>query len=168
MRCAESDLEKAVVRLAEQCDREGIHTAHMRSIREVCVKAHGPDEIRGWGFRELGQRWIEAIDSKLVWVVEYQSAVRGVASITFAEDGKSAEIQSLYLTPEMIGCGFGRKLMNLMLNEAKRRGVERICLDSTITAHQFYQSFGFRDVGPARKRPVGGIPVTSFPMELSM
>ena len=159
---------KPVVRKAEMQDRESIHEAHMRSIREICVKDHGAEEISGWGFRDLGERWIEGIKNGLVWVVEYEGRVHGLASIKFSGGDKSSHIQSLYLTPEVLGLGMGRKLMELMLDEARERGVEVISLDSTITAHEFYRKFGFHDCGPVAKRPIGGVPVTSIPMQLDL
>ena len=42
-----------IVRKATQDDRQGLHDAHMRSIREICVKDHGEDEIKGWGYTDL-------------------------------------------------------------------------------------------------------------------
>lgn len=158
----------ATIRKAVMLDRQSIHNAHMRSIREICVKDHGQEEIKGWGYRELGDRWIEKIDNGLVWVVERQGEVQGLASIQFSDDGTSAHIQSLYLTPDVIGLGCGRKLMTIMLDEAKARQVTFVSLDSTITAHTFYKKFGFQDSGPPRKRPIGGAPVTSIPMKLAI
>ena len=157
-----------LIRKAEMLDREAIHAAHMRSIREVCVKDHGPDEIKGWGYRELGERWIDGINKGLVWVAERDEKIHGLASIAFADDDRSAHIQALYLTPDVICLGLGRGLMSMMLEEAVTRRVQYVSLDSTITAHRFYQKFGFQDVGPARKRPIGGVPVTSIPMRLDL
>lgn len=159
---------KPIIRKARSHEREAIHQTHMRSIREICLKDHGEDEIKGWGYRELGERWIESINGGLVWVVEHRGSIHGLASIGFTEDGKSAEIQALYLTPEVIGLGIGRQLMSAMLDEAKERGSTYISLDSTITAHDFYKKFGFKDCGPVQKRPIGGSPVTSFPMQLDL
>jgi len=48
----------AKIRPARSGDEPAIHEAHMRSVREVCVKDHGEEEIRGWGNRLLGDRWI--------------------------------------------------------------------------------------------------------------
>jgi hypothetical protein len=37
------------IREAKPGDESLIHEAHMRSIREVCIKDHGEEEIHGWG-----------------------------------------------------------------------------------------------------------------------
>ena len=39
-----------LIRQARFGDELGIHEAHMRSIREVCIHEHGPGEIKGWGY----------------------------------------------------------------------------------------------------------------------
>lgn len=152
------------IRLAQMNDREGIHNAHMRSIREVCVKDHG-DEVKGWGYRDLGERWIDGIRQQLVWVAARGDEIKGVAYISISEENKSANIHSLYLTPEVLGLGLGKKMMELMLLAAEKAKVSLVTLDSTITAHEFYKKFDFADSGPMKQNMLGGKPVTSFPMQ---
>ena len=158
------------IRLAKPGDESGIHEAHMRSIREVCVTDHGPDEIKGWGNRPLGDRWVKTLQSEMVWVVEKDSVISGYAYIGIYQELSPATgyIHGLYLTPEVLGQGIGRKLMQLMLDYAKDSAVEIVTLESTITAHEFYKSFGFKDSGPAQKIDICGHPVTNFSMILRM
>ena len=93
----------------------------MRSIREICVKDHGEDEVRGWENRPLGDRWIQTIREGYVWVVEHQNLIHGHGFIRIFQDrGESkAHIHGLYLTPEMLGKGLGLKLANIMIEKAK-------------------------------------------------
>lgn len=155
-----------IIRLAELRDREGLHAAHMRSIREICVRDHGLEEIKGWGYRELGERWVEGIDKGFVWVVELRGRIEGVGAIAVRPDQKIGHIHAMYLTPEVVGTGLGRRLMTTVLDRLGALGVDTVTLDSTITAHEFYKKFGFEDCGPARQSPIGGSLVTSFPMRL--
>ena len=158
------------IRLANPGDEAGIHDAHMRSIREVCVKDHGEEEIRGWGFRELGTRWIEPILNKTVWVVESGEVIKGFGYINILKESESSQIDAylhaLYLTPEVIGQKFGSELMKLMLEKAKSSVAKGVSLESSITAYQFYKGFGFVDAGSMKKIEIGGFPVTAFPMRL--
>ena len=158
------------IRLAKPGDEEGIHTAHMRSIREVCVRDHGQDEIRGWGFRELGDRWVDAIQRNEVWVVVAQEVICGVGYLhIFEENGMvQGHLHALYLTPEVLGKNFGSDLMKIMLDKAEAAGARKILLHSTITANDFYRRFGFIDSGPMKKVDIGGYPVTAYPMELRL
>ena len=158
------------IRQAKPGDENAIHEAHMRSIREVCVKDHGEEEIRGWGNRPLGNRWVDAIKNDFVWVVEAQATIFGQGYIRFFEEGgrKKGHIHGLYLTPEVLRKGFGLKLARLMIEKAKEVGATSITLESTITAHDFYKSLGFVDNGSMKRVDIAGFPVRCFPMILEI
>lgn len=161
-------MNESVIREARPGDESGIHEAHMRSIREVCIKDHGEEEIKGWGNRPLGDRWITPIREGHVWVVEFHGVIHGLAYVRLHEENheKKAHIFGLYLTPEVLKKGTGSKLVELMLNKAKSAAVKEITLDSTITAHNFYKRFGFRDNGPMKWTEIGGSRVRGYPMIL--
>ena len=150
------------IRKAQIGEDEAIHSAHMRSIREVCVHDHGEEEIKGWGYRECGSRWTQSIQDGRVWVVEQEQNIEGVANIQIM--GEKAYIHSLYLTPAVLGKGYGRKLMSILLRVALEERVEQIELESSLTAHEFYLSFGFVDRGPRTQSVIGGYPVSCIPM----
>jgi GNAT superfamily N-acetyltransferase len=158
------------IRAAQPGDESQIHEAHMRSIREVCVKDHGENEIKGWGNRPLGNRWVDAIKIGHVWVVEANGRIFGHAYLRiFEEDGnKKAHINGLYLTPEVLSKGFGKRLGNLMLDTAKNAGVKSITLESTITAHEFYKSLGFAETDSIKTMEIAGHPVRYFPMVINL
>ena len=166
-----STLNKPFIRKARAGDEASIHHAHMRSIKEICVKDHGRDEIKGWGFRELGDRWIEAVQTEFVKVIEFNRNIYGVScyrTLTSDAGDKYGYIHALYLTAEVIGLGLAKKMMIEMLEEARANQVKFIKLDSSITAYKFYKSFGFEDDGPKRKVEIGGYPVTCYPMIYSV
>ncbi len=150
------------IRLAKIGEDEAIHSAHMRSIREVCIHAHGESEVKGWGYRECGDRWRQSIAEGLVWVVEHDGHIEGVSCIKF--NGDHAHIHSLYLTPIVLGQGYGYALMNRMIEMAGERGIKRIDLESTLNAHHFYLRVGFVDAGPMGQTDIGGHPVRYLPM----
>lgn len=150
------------IRKAQIGEDEAIHSAHMRSIREVCIHDHGEEEIKGWGYRECGSRWTQAIQNGLVWVVEHEGQIEGVGNIQIK--GEKAYVHSLYLTPAVIGQGYGRALMQLLLDVARAEGVQKVELESSLTAHQFYLHVGFVDRGPRTQVVVGGYPVSCIPM----
>ena len=152
------------IRKARPGDESGIHESHMRSIREICIHDHGEEEIKGWGYRELGTRWQDAVAKGDVWVVESKNEIKGHACIS-RKNQHEAHIDSLYLTPEVLGQGFGKDLLMLMLAKASDEKISSITLDSTLTAHQFYCSFGFIDTSTCQTQLVGGYPVRYFPMK---
>lgn len=159
-------MAKPLIRVARPGDEQAIHDAHMRSIREICAKDHGEEEVRGWGNRPLGERWTVPIREGYVWVVEYEGKVHGhgYISINDKEGRVSAYIGGLYLTPEVLHQGLGAELTRLMLVKARELRAKSVTLHSTITAHEFYRRMGFLDSGPMEVEEVGGYPVRCFPM----
>jgi GNAT superfamily N-acetyltransferase len=157
-----------VIRRARPGDEADIHTAHMRSIREVCSKDHSQEEIRGWGFRPLNDRWFRLIREEFVWVAEAGGKIQGFGHLKiFEKDGvKKAHVFGLYLTPELIGLRVGHKIATLMLETAHELGVVSVSLKSTITAHDFYKRLGFVDTGEMLQIEINGSLVRCYPMEM--
>jgi GNAT superfamily N-acetyltransferase len=159
-------MTELLIRAARPGDESGMHEAHMRSIREVCIRDHGEEEVKGWGNRPLGDRWQTQVQEGSSWVVELGARIVGVAYIRVDKTAPEvqAHIHSLYLAPEAIGKGVGRTLLGLMLDFARNAGAKEVTLDSTVTAHDFYKRFCFVDTGPLRWREIGGSQVRSYPM----
>ena len=89
--------------------------------------------------------------------------------IVTSEGGKTrGYINALYLAPEILGQGFGKKIANLMMEKARAMGADHITLESSITARKFYKSLGFEDNGPMVIQPIGGFGVRCFPMILKL
>jgi GNAT superfamily N-acetyltransferase len=89
-----------------------------------------------WGNRPLGDRWQKQVLEGGSWVVELGGRIVGVAYIQVAraEPEVQAQIHALYLVPEAIGKGMGRKLLELMVDFAQKAGAREATLDSTVTS----------------------------------
>lgn len=72
----------------------------------------------------------------------------GIAPLA-GEDGTICELKKMYFLPETRGCGFGRKLINLLIDDAKRFGFQQ-CYLETVTqmtaAQKLYAKAGFRKI----------------------
>jgi putative acetyltransferase len=159
------------IRRAQPTDAKGIHEAHMRSIREICAKDHSTEEINAWGYRPFREdHRLNAIANQFVWVVDSDGSVEGYGHLGLeTKDYKSvAHIHGLYLAPEAIGLGLGHKIVTAMINEAKEKGAKEIVLESTLTAHKFYQRVGFKDIGPQMKVSIGGVDIRCIPMSMQL
>jgi len=160
-----------IVRRAKTEDAQGIHEAHMRSIQEVCSKDHTQQEISGWGHRPFNEAHrTNSINKHLVWVVENEGKIEGYGQLgLFSEEGKIlGSLMGLYLAPEALGFGLGAEIVRAMIAEAKSRGAFAVGLESTLTAHGFYQKMGFVDAGPQATAEIGGSMVRYIPMKLTL
>lgn len=160
-----------MIRRARPQDAEAMHDAHMRSIREVCSKDHTPEEISGWGNRPYNaEKRLRSINEHDSWVVEIDGKIEGYGSleVRLHEGRLLGHFYGLYLAPAAIGKGFGKELAQKMMALSRQKGAEAITLKATLTAHGFYQSMGFEDVGPQLSVEIGGAPVRCQPMQLDL
>ena len=71
----------------------------------------------------------------------------------------------LYLTPEVQGKYFGKKIFDMMMEVIVTEKAKQISLESTITAKEFYKSRGFLSSGPEITITINGSPVRCYPMK---
>ena len=76
----------------------------------------------------------------------------GCASISYIEvmptfshpTGKRAHLMNVYTKAEYRRKGIARKMVQMLIEDAKRKGVSEISLDATESGRPLYESFGFR------------------------
>ena len=72
-------------------------------------------------------------------------AVENETIIAFGNlNKKSGEIEALYVGPEYLRRGVGRKILQALENEALDSGLKRLCLTSSLNAVGFYEGAGYR------------------------
>ncbi|MBL8514868.1 MAG: GNAT family N-acetyltransferase, partial [Betaproteobacteria bacterium] len=122
----------------------------------VLAKAH-------WGYANAqvdAWRADLTVDPSLVphrWtrVAEANGEPVGVVQLAFGVD--AADILHLWIHPGFMRCGIGRALMAAAMDESRRRGMQKITIDSDPFAEPFYIAMGARRVGETRA-PIDGQP----------
>ena len=101
---------------------------------------------------ELTLRPAELVTSCVI-VATLEERIVGVSQLSTHSD--TAELDKLFVEPELIGQGIGRKLFNAAIREAKAKAV----VEKTLTADPFaapiYEKMGFLKVC---EEPSGSIP----------
>ena len=103
-----------------------------------------PGEYRPPG----GELWLARVGTRVVGVV----ALRRLKP-------KVGEMKRLYVRPSARGRGLGRRLVEIVLRAARRRGYRWIQLDTLPTmtvARALYRELGFVPVPPYRPNPIAG------------
>ncbi len=72
--------------------------------------------------------------------------VAGGAGLLPITPGETAELRRMFLLPHARGQGLGKRLLAMILNDARRLGFRRVRLETSSAMHnarQLYTSFGF-------------------------
>ncbi|MDE5860224.1 MAG: GNAT family N-acetyltransferase [Oscillospiraceae bacterium] len=109
-------------------------------------------------------RWAESINGagKYNAIIIENGEFIGTSSFCksrFSELENLGEIVSLYLLPEYIGRGYGKKLMEYVVGELKNLGYDEVflwVLEENVRALDFYERFGFVADGGVTDTEIGG------------
>jgi GNAT superfamily N-acetyltransferase len=137
-----------IVRDATAADAAEACKAIRASIAELCVADHrqNPVILERWLASKTPDNvaaWATAVGSSLLVAIE-DDAVLAVGGVK--DDG---EITLNYVAPEARFRGISAALLKALEARAAERGATEITLLSTETAHRFYLSRGYRDLGPS-------------------
>jgi ribosomal protein S18 acetylase RimI-like enzyme len=126
-----------------------------------------------WGYPE---RWMELWKPQLTfssdyfeenesWVAEMDQAPVGFC--TLLEKDRNVWIENLWVTPEVIGKGVGKRLFLHALELSRQRGFGYLRLEADPNAAGFYEKMGMRKIGE-RKSEIEGEPRLLPLMELRL
>ena len=157
-----------LIRRAKHSDAEGIISAHITSIRDICSRDYNEKEIKAWSGRNFKPHlWCQVMDRDFVWVIEVDGKVEGFGHFAVM-DAESGEVMGLYLTPVIQSQGGGRNLLNEMIKVARAQRLKRLSLYSTKTARKFYEAQGFFQSGGDTTIEMQGVPIECYPMQLDV
>jgi len=77
-------------------------------------------------------------------------------------DIKKATIKSLYIRPNKMGMGVGKKLMQFIENKARDVGIKELTLYPTKYSKKFYKKLGYKIKRVFKGTENGGFPVTDM------
>jgi len=91
----------------------------------------------------------EQIDCGQVIVAELGGRLAGFAAVLIDDDG--AELDGLFVEPELWGRGIGSALTDVAVHEARRQGLAMMVIANP-SARLFFEKCGFAVEGPAETR----------------
>lgn len=128
---------------------------------------------RYWGYPE---RWIEIWTPQLTFNPEYFESNpswvaveegKPVAFYTLLEANEIASIENLWVLPEFMGKGVGRRLFLHAVETARGRGYKTLQLEADPNAVGFYERMGMHKTGE-RHSEVDGAPRILPIMEIDL
>lgn len=145
----------AIIRRATPADAEQITRVHVASIRTLCAKDYTLEQIDAWAGWKSPDQYRDAMAAgEVFFVAEVAGRVVGFAVL------HGDEVKAVYLHPDHVGHGIGRRLLDAVEAEARAAGVAELHLTSTLTSVGFYASRGYTR-GEDHQHPVtGGVMLT--------
>jgi N-acetylglutamate synthase-like GNAT family acetyltransferase len=140
------DTDATTIRPADVAERDALERLQRRSsmhqpMYRAQLAAH-PDAI------ELPA---EQITAGLVRVAEQNGVVVGFA-VLLERSGDACELDGLFVEPDRMRGGVGRRLVEDAKRIARERGATRIDVVANPQAVAFYEAVGFKPVGQAQTR----------------
>lgn len=132
----------------------------------LSAKAH-------WGYPERWMKiWAPQLTFSLEYFEEYESWAAEadgvpVAFYTLQEKDGNGWIENLWVLPEFIGRGIGKRLFLHAVNRSRMRGHLVLQLEADPNALAFYEKMGMRRIGE-RKSEIEGQPRILPVMEMSL
>ncbi len=128
------------VRKYSEEDAEQKRRLHLKTIREVNARDYSDNQIEAWTTfdeensveKDTTERWVAEEEGKIVGFADY---IPGKARIT-----------GIYVHPDFLRQGIGSKLLEKVVEDARRKGIEELRCESSVTAKDFYSENGFEVV----------------------
>jgi putative acetyltransferase len=145
----------AIIRRATPADAEQITPVHVASIRTLCAKDYTPEQIDAWAGWKSPDKYRAAMAAgEVFFVAEVDGRVVGFAVL------HGDEVKAVYIHPDYVGSGLGRRLLDAVEAEARTCGVELLQLTSTLTSVGFYKACGYTRGDDHEHRVTGGVMLT--------
>ncbi len=147
-----------VIRPARAGEGEALYDVTAAAIRALAAGHYSPAQIVAWMDGRDAAHYEEVIAAGNVRVAEAGAVILGFV------DTAPGVLTRLFVRPEAVGMGLGRRLLETGVAAARLDGLVR--LEATLNAAPFYARCGFVETGRALyTHPLGGLPVEVVNME---
>lgn len=133
------------------------------AIRHACRGLYADDLLELWTAGEI-------TDDFVAFVVQqfYVATVNGAVVGTGFVDLDAGRVDAIFVRPEMMGQGIGRRIVAFCEERARRAGLAMLTLDATLNAAPFYRRCGFVGEKVGIYQSPRGISLDCIPMTKSI
>lgn len=129
------------IRKATKEDAGKISNLKRKTFERVNSRDYPKKFVKEWIKKQTPKHILEHINNSKVFCFVEGDKLLGVVRLY-----DNNVIGSLYVKWNSSGKGYGRKLMDFIETYAKRQGIKKVVLYSTITARKFYEKLGYKKV----------------------
>lgn len=131
-----------IIRQFRPGDAPALLSLFRDTVRRVNSRDYGPEQVRAWASDEIAAaEWSARFLGRFVPVAEVDGQVAG-----FAELESDGHIDRFYVSADHQGTGIGRALLQAIVAEARRLKIQRLYVESSVTARRFFERRMFQIV----------------------
>jgi putative acetyltransferase len=141
-----------MIRRAVTSDASSLPALHRASIFRLCRGDYSAEQLDEWTSGFHPRLYEKLARTHVMFVFEEHESLLGFAVC----DPAAGLINAVYVHPDAVGRGIGRLLMAALETDLRDYGVQRIQLNATVNAREFYDSLGYSRHGPTVNRLPSG------------
>ncbi|MCL1141596.1 GNAT family N-acetyltransferase [Shewanella gaetbuli] len=127
------------IRKARLSDAQQAFDIRNRAIMSQCISAYGLKAMQKWTDGDLPSAFAEAFAANGYVMLNSSNTIIATGMI----DLQRGFVDALFVEPDYLNLGIGRKMLNYLEQLALNKGVKQLTLESTLNAKAFYQACGF-------------------------
>lgn len=135
-----------VIRKATSYDCDAIYQAHFYAVQYACKNCYSERILHAWSSILSPQSYLESLDTKEVWLVEYKHQIQGFFQLDLAK----GEIDALYVHPFVHNKGLGTALIQKAENLCMAAQLSSSQLYASLNSIYFYKLSGYKALQPYR------------------
>ena len=139
-------------------DAEAHAEVHRKSIRGLASEDYSNEVIKAWSTKEPEDSPLE--EQKARFVAEEDGKIVGFSDYNM----ETNELSGLYMKPDYTNRGIGEKLLEIIEEDAREEGLNKLWCKSTITAKEFYRKHGY-EIIEETTHEVEGLDMKVYRME---
>ena len=129
------------IRKARKEDTRKIHLLMKKTFEKINSKDYSNEAIKILNEKNSTDKIIKRIQEYNIFCLVENDKILGTIGL------KGNIVGGLYIKWDMVGKGYGKKLMEFTENYAKKKGINKLILYPTITSQKFYKKLGYKRTG---------------------
>lgn len=136
------------IRKATKADAQSCWDIRNAAINKGCAGFYAASDLQIWTAGELTEQFSRIVDAHfyLAELLTDKSPDKKVVG-TAMLDAPYAQLEALFVSPDAMGLGVGKALLQFIENMAFNQGIAQLRLESTLNAVDFYRHCGFGGEG---------------------
>ena len=158
------DTREVTLRRATAADAEALWQVRIQAIRAGCCRHYAAEDIAAWVANPVPDTFPAFIAVEPFFVAEIAGQIVGFAGLK----RESAELNALFVLPELAGKGLGTRLLGSVEDAARDLQFASLSLESSLNAVPFYKAASYREGAQGMHLTTGRVQIPCVHMQKNL